>query len=185
MNKNIELRLERFKTKVLNFFNDVKVDLTIEKLMDGSSVEIDEVSMQVFVVNEDGSRGDLAKDGEYELQDGTKIVVKDGIVSEVIVKPVDPVEETIPAETVMNEQLSADNVKLSSQVKEIGDLNVKLESELKDATSKVEELTKKVEELTNQAVVKLAKTEEKNKEVTGPMTPKRLAQIKLSAQLQK
>jgi hypothetical protein len=57
----------------------VRVALGLEKLADGRTVSIDETTGAVLLVGEDGQPGEALPDGEYDLEGGGKLVVKDGV----------------------------------------------------------------------------------------------------------
>ncbi len=52
--------------------------LNYEQLADGTGIEIDDTTHEVFAVDADGNRTALLPDGDYTLADGTAISVKDG-----------------------------------------------------------------------------------------------------------
>lgn len=63
-----------------------KQEFAIVTLEDGTSVEIDDATGEVFILDADGARVSPAPDGEHTLSDGTVITVLDG-------KIVEPAEE--------------------------------------------------------------------------------------------
>lgn len=58
--------------------SEQKVALGLEKLADGRTVSIDDTTGAVLLVGEDGQPGEALTDGEYELEGGGKLVVKEG-----------------------------------------------------------------------------------------------------------
>jgi hypothetical protein len=66
--------------KIINFLTALESEetkLKEAKLEDGTLITIDEATMEVKVINEDGSLTPI-EDGEYVMEDGTKFIVKDG-----------------------------------------------------------------------------------------------------------
>ena len=89
------------KIKVLLFGNDTsttetEVTLASAKLADGTEVSYDK--MEIGGILTDAS-GNAMADGEYAMEDGSTVVIKDGAISEI--KPIDaPVENAdAPVET--------------------------------------------------------------------------------------
>jgi hypothetical protein len=54
------------------------VALAALELEDGTALEVDDASGEVYQIGEDGSRGEAQPDGTYKLKDGTEVVIKDG-----------------------------------------------------------------------------------------------------------
>lgn len=99
---NMKFNVKDFFKKMFTEFNE-QYNFEDVKLKDGSSVQID-AEGSVFVLNEDGSVGDIAKDGDYELEDGTTLTVKDGKKVEATKAPEDA-QTTASTETVKAEEV--------------------------------------------------------------------------------
>lgn len=81
--------------KIMSFLADEEVKFTEAKLEDGTMINIDNTTMEVSTVNEDGSLTPLT-DGEYTLDSGEKLIVKDG--KKVETAPADPATEAASEE---------------------------------------------------------------------------------------
>lgn len=94
--KNAILEIKKLM-KQFGFFNEEKfLDV---KLVDGTQLKVDgeslEIGAKVMVITEEGEIP--APNGEYELEDGSKIEIAEGVISEV--KGIEePVTEEVPAE---------------------------------------------------------------------------------------
>lgn len=123
-------------------FNEKKVEKFVEaKLKDGSIIRYDGETpmpgMPVMVISEQGEMP-LA-DGEYEMEDGTKIKVADGMIAEII-----PVEAA-PAETPQ-EMGEPETAMTESAVKRI------VESIVKETVFSKEEIDVRIEAETKKIV---------------------------------
>ncbi|WP_136465525.1 XkdF-like putative serine protease domain-containing protein [Flagellimonas onchidii] len=112
------------------------VELSQDKLKDGTVVEFEgekiEVGTALFIVGEEGSTP--APDGEHELEDGRKVTVADGVVSEISVE----VDEDASMEEI-EEALA----KLSKEVK---DEVVTLRNQLQEKDQEIEQLKTQLSE---------------------------------------
>jgi len=177
-------RIQKLTKKIMDFITDVKTELTVQLLEDGRSIEIDETTLEVFMLNEDGTRGEVAPDGEYILADGTKITVIEGKLDEVVAEPI-PSQDMVNEAETLSEDLSEVNATLSSQLSELTNKNVKLESEFKLANEKIVELTKQLEDLKIKSVEKIALSEKTELKIEKPLSQKEAAQQYLRNKLNK
>jgi hypothetical protein len=74
----------------------LKTAFAIETLKEGGLVEVSETGI-LYHLNEDGSRGNVAEDGSYELENGVIVIVKEGLIVKEDVK--EDVKETNEVET--------------------------------------------------------------------------------------
>ena len=188
---------QKLTEKFMTFFMDVKVDLTVQKVVEGPSIEIDETTGEVFEISDTGERIQPLADGDYTLETGATIKVTDGKIVEANIEDVPADEELDKDEVEAGKRAvnSEQESQLSSQIALLKSDNEKLVADLKLKTDEIVKLTadfkalnEKLETLTKQSVEKLAKAEEKNNKETintGPMSPKQLAQAKLVSELNK
>lgn len=188
---------QKLTEKFMTFFMDVKVDLTVQKVVEGPSIEIDETTGEVFEISDTGERIQPLADGDYTLESGATIKVADGKIVEANVEDVPSSENMEENEVEAGKRAvnSEQESQLSSQIVTLKSDNEKLTADLKLKTDEIVKLTadfkalnEKLETLTKQSVEKLAKAEEKNNKETiktGPMSPKQLAQAKLVSELKK
>ena len=98
------------KTSILqslvSLFQKTKIALSMEQLEDGTVIEIDDTTKEVYKLDPDGNRLELLADGEYVLAGGQTIVIKDGKVQDPeAVNPMEPaVEVTIEQEKPVEEK---------------------------------------------------------------------------------
>ncbi len=69
--------LSKLKIALAVAFADT-VALAAVELEDGTALEVDDATGEVFTMGEDGERGAAQPDGDYKLKAGTAFVVKDG-----------------------------------------------------------------------------------------------------------
>ena len=123
------------------------VQLMIEGILaDGSSVFTDSdtwaVGVRAFTKDAEGNNVPCV-DGEYELADGGKLEIKDGLVAEISSKEEEQPEETAPTgETEMQEDMKALFEHITS-----------LEAQIKALTDKNTSLSKQVTELSKQPAI--------------------------------
>ena len=155
-------------TELIEMTTDVdknKINLMEVKTRDGLTLTWDgdaEIGKDIFIILEDGTKSPLA-DGEYELEDGTKIVAQGGKVAEII-------SAEAPAEEEMQEPVAAPSVDVLETVKPlieelrgiIAELSTRIdklenvetvveESNDEEHYSKIKELEEKVETLSKMA----------------------------------
>lgn len=124
-----------------------KIKLMEVKTKDGLTLTWDgdaEVRKDIFIVLEDGSKEPLA-DGEYELEDGTKIVAQGGKVAEIIAA--EPKAEEEMAEPVVPETQSVD---VLEQVKPLFDELRGIIADLSTRLDKLENVETVEEEVSNE-----------------------------------
>ena len=124
-----------------------KIKLMEVKTRDGLTLTWDgdaEVRKDIFIVLEDGSKEPLA-DGEYELEDGTKIVAQGGKVAEIIAA--EPKAEEEMAEPVVPETQSVD---VLEQVKPLFDELRGIIADLSTRLDKLENVETVEEEVSNE-----------------------------------
>jgi len=106
------------KTRVQEIFDKFQVELKVSdtklataKLDSGQEIETDaeafETGASVFVVNDEGERIALP-DGEYILEDGTAMMVADGVIVEIpeVEKEAEAVEEVEVVASLSSEDVS-------------------------------------------------------------------------------
>lgn len=145
-----------------------KIDLMEAKTKDGLTLTWEgdaAVGTDIFIILEDGSKAPLA-DGEYELEDGSKIVAQGGKVAEIIAAeapansedmadvpaaPAAPATTDVLAEVMpIFEELRGIIAELSTRLDKLE--NVETTEEVATADlAKIEELEKKVEMLSTMA----------------------------------
>jgi hypothetical protein len=124
-----------------------KIKLMEVKTRDGLTLTWDgdaEVGKDIFIVLEDGSKEPLA-DGEYELEDGTKIVAQGGKVAEIVAA--EPKAEEEMAEPVVSETQSVD---VLEQVKPLFDELRGIIADLSTRLDKLENVETVEEEVSNE-----------------------------------
>lgn len=128
------MKIQEIVNKIKLFLSE-DVKMTDVKTVDGIILNFAEdalsVGIQIFVVDETGSNP--APDGEYMLEDGSKIEVKSGIVEE-IMTPEAPVEapvDELPVEEVPVEEVPVEAVKSSTE-----DLEAKI-AKLEEANKQI------------------------------------------------
>lgn len=114
----------------------IALAVSTAKLKDGTNVSYEgelNVGSVLNVVAEDGT-ATVAPDGMHELEDGTKVTIANGIISEVTkVEPIEPATtETETLLTQMQQAFKAMELKLSAQVTEKESLKAEL-LEVKEA----------------------------------------------------
>ena len=109
------------------------------------------VGVSAFVVNDEGERIPLP-DGDYQLQDGSMLVVAEGAVVEVNEATTEP---EVEAEEEKEEEMKAEEVEASSEVltREAveGMIAEAIEATKKEFSSQIEERDAKITELSKQA----------------------------------
>ena len=124
-----------------------KIKLMEVKTRDGLTLTWDgdaAVGKDIFIVLEDGSKEPLA-DGEYELEDGTKIVAQGGKVAEIVAA--EPKAEEEMAEPVVPETQSVD---VLEQVKPLFDELRGIIADLSTRLDKLENVETVEEEVSNE-----------------------------------
>lgn len=142
-----------------------KINLMEVKTRDGLTLTWDgdaAVGKDIFIILEDGTKSPLA-DGEYELEDGTKIVAQGGKVAEIISAeaPVaEEMQEPVAAPSVdvletvkpLIEELRGIIAELSTRIDKLENVETVVEeSNDEENYSKIKELEEKVEALSKMA----------------------------------
>ena len=154
------------KERISDIFEKYSVELAVEEkeetkevalatavLDSGQEIQTDAdafaVGVSAFVVNDEGERIPLP-DGDYQLQDGSMLVVAEGAVTEV-----KEAEAEVEAEEEKEEEMKAEEVEASSEVltREAveGMIAKAIEATKKEFSSQIEERDAKITELSKQA----------------------------------
>jgi len=162
------------KERISDIFEKYSVELAVEEkeesqevafatavLDSGQEIQTDAdsfaVGVSVFVVNDEGERIPLP-DGDYQLQDGSMLVVAEGAVAEV--KEAEAAPE-VEAEEEKEEEMKAEEVEASSDVltREAveGMIAEAIEATKKEFSSQIEERDAKITELSKQATPSIAR----------------------------
>ena len=156
------------KERISDIFEKYSVELAVEEkeetqevafatavLDSGQEIQTDAdafaVGVSAFVVNDEGERIPLP-DGDYQLQDGSMLVVAEGAVVEVNEATTEP---EVEAEEEKEEEMKAEEVEASSEVltREAveGMIAEAIEATKKEFSSQIEERDAKITELSKQA----------------------------------
>ena len=156
------------KERISDIFEKYSVELAVEEkeetqevafatavLDSGQEIQTDAdafaVGVSAFVVNDEGERIPLP-DGDYQLQDGSMLVVAEGAVVEVNEATTEP---EVEAEEEKEEEMKAEEVEASSDVltREAveGMIAEAIEATKKEFSSQIEERDAKITELSKQA----------------------------------
>ena len=156
------------KERISDIFEKYSVELAVEEkeetqevafatavLESGQEIQTDAdafaVGVSAFVVNDEGERIPLP-DGDYQLQDGSLLVVAEGAVVEVNEATTEP---EVEAEEEKEEEMKAEEVEASSEVltREAveGMIAEAIEATKKEFSSQIEERDAKITELSKQA----------------------------------
>jgi len=157
------------KERISDIFEKYSVELAVEEkeetqevalmatavLESGQEIMTDAdafaVGVSAFVVNDEGERIPLP-DGDYQLQDGSMLVVAEGAVAEM--KEAEAAPE-VEAEEEKEEEMKAEEVEASSEVltREAveGMIAEAIEATKKEFSSQIEERDAKITELSKQA----------------------------------
>ncbi len=162
------------KERISDIFEKYSVELAVEEkeetqevafatavLDSGQEIQTDAdafaVGVSAFVVNDEGERIPLP-DGDYQLQDGSMLVVAEGAVTEV--KEAEAAPE-VEAEEEKEEEMKAEEVEASSEVltREAveGMIAEAIEATKKEFSSQIEERDAKITELSKQASPSIAR----------------------------
>jgi hypothetical protein len=163
------------KERISDIFEKYSVELAVEEkeetkevalmatavLESGQEIMTDAdafaVGVSAFVVNDEGERIPLP-DGDYQLQDGSILVVAEGAVSQV--KEAEAAPE-VEAEEEKEEEMKAEEVEASSEVltREAveGMIAEAIEATKKEFSSQIEERDAKITELSKQATPSIAR----------------------------
>ena len=142
---NLNEAIEKLSGLVSKFNADTttetKETFVDAKLMDGTIIRYEslEVGMPLMVIDEAGNELP-APDGEHELEDGTKVTVEGGIITEIATKAEEAPEAETPEEMPIEQPMAA----VETVSKE--DFET-LKSEVADLKSKFEEFSKTNETL--------------------------------------
>lgn len=156
------------KERISDIFEKYSVELAVEEkeetqevafatavLESGQEIQTDAdsfaVGVSVFVVNDEGEQIPLP-DGDYQLQDGSMLVVAEGAVVEVNEATTEP---EVEAEEEKEEEMQTQEVEASSEVltREAveGMIAEAIEATKKEFSSQIEERDAKITELSKQA----------------------------------
>ena len=162
------------KERISDIFEKYSVELAVEEkeetqevafatavLDSGQEIQTDAdafaVGVSAFVVNDEGERIPLP-DGDYQLQDGSMLVVAEGAVVEVNEATTEP---EVEAEEEKEEEMKAEEVEASSEVltREAveGMIAEAIEATKKEFSSQIEERDAKITELSKQATPSIAR----------------------------
>ena len=160
------------KERISDIFEKYSVELAVEEkeetkevalatavLDSGQEIQTDAdafaVGVSAFVVNDEGERIPLP-DGDYQLQDGSMLVVAEGAVTEV-----KEAEAEVEAEEEKEEEMKAEEVEASSEVltREAveGMIAKAIEATKKEFSSQIEERDAKITELSKQATPSISR----------------------------
>jgi len=161
------------KERISDIFEKYSVELAVEEkeetqevalmatavLESGQEIMTDAdafaVGVSAFVVNDEGERIPLP-DGDYQLQDGSMLVVAEGAVAEM-----KEAEAEVEAEEEKEEEMKAEEVEASSEVltREAveGMIAEAIEATKKEFSSQIEERDAKITELSKQASPSIAR----------------------------
>lgn len=128
---NLNEAIEKLSGLVSKFNAEPTTEQTFidAKLMDGTIIRYEslEVGMPLLVIDEAGNELP-APDGEHELEDGTKVTVEAGIITEVASKEEEaPEEEEAPIEQPMAAVESVSKEDFETLKNEVADLKSKFE----------------------------------------------------------
>jgi hypothetical protein len=189
-----EIKTERVKgfsveimagTELIEMTSEVedknKIKLMDYKTRDGLTISWDgaaEVGKEIFIVLEDGTREPLTN-GEYELEDGTKIVVAAGKVAEIMAPETE--DEELAEPTVEAPNASVDVLSVVEPIFEelrnvIAELTARLdklenventaeEAQDDEVLSRVKELENKIEELSSMPGAKSISVKDDEKQI--------------------
>lgn len=153
------------KNKMTTEVDKNKINLMEVKTRDGLTLTWDgdaEIGKDIFIILEDGTKSPLA-DGEYELEDGTKIVAQGGKVAEIIsaeAPAAEEMQEPVAAPSVdvletvkpLIEELRGIIAELSTRIDKLENVETVVEeSNDENHYSKIKELEEKVETLSKMA----------------------------------
>lgn len=146
MKKNVDRKswLREATAGLKALFSAAKMMFSQFEDADGNVYQYSElvVGAEVFKASGDGS--EPAPDGEYQVDELTKIVVKNGVIEEVISDaPVDQVEEVM--EEVVPEEPAVDSFDMAAFVEQVTKSFEDLMSRVSNLESKVSELSGEVD----------------------------------------
>lgn len=122
-NKKINLEKMNIFKSIKSLFGISDAKLSEFSLADGRKIFIDEETLYVNIVNEDGTMGEALVDGEYELSDGMIIEIRDGIFWVIKEKSTENLEETKPENSTEDAKLATETLELEDGTKLIVDLD--------------------------------------------------------------
>jgi hypothetical protein len=164
---NLNEAIEKLSGLVSKFNadNTTKETFIDAKLMDGTIVRYEtlEVGMPLMVIDEAGNELP-APDGEHELEDGTKITVESGIITEVASKAEEMPEEEMQLEQPMAAVETVTKEDFETLKSEVADLKTKFEefSKINEALASDNVSMKEIVKETFSIVEKLAKVPTEN-----------------------
>ena len=129
---NLNEAIEKLSGLVSKFNADTttetKETFVDAKLMDGTIIRYEslEVGMPLMVIDEAGNELP-APDGEHELEDGTKVTVEGGIITEIASKQEEMPEEEMPIEQPMAAVETVSKEDFETLKYEVADLKTKFE----------------------------------------------------------
>lgn len=155
MSKNVVI-----KSILANLSNWFKASLKSMTLDDGSMIVQEEDGM-VYMVSEDGAKGEVLADGDYTLEDGSVISIEGGMIK--------VAEENSEMESLKAE-LEEANKKIAEMESEKAKLSEENEAKLSEMVSK-EEFESKLSEIET-LKVELSTIKEEKKEVEAKLSKK-------------
>lgn len=153
-------------------------EMSTVKTVDGTTYQIDGDELEVGVEVKD-AEGNAATDGEYTFEDGTKVTVKDGVITEVVETETEEEEEETTSTTTEEPKTAEEEedetttteapVETEEEVEEEPDLQAQID-ELK---KEIEAIRAKLDELANTPAAETIIEEfEKANEVTDKFNSK-------------
>lgn len=170
---NLNMNLSEIKKEIKSLFVNLKEELSSEIVLNSVKTKDDQilsfeneliVGTPVFIINEDATQIP-APDAEYILEDDIKVIVKDGIVTEITKN--EPVEET-PVETP---EVSAEEVKaveeVPAPVDNMEERLIKIENTIAKLIEIVNTLTENIseEEMKSEVKLSMQNSKETKKEI--------------------
>lgn len=139
------------KTILSNIKNLWKIELMEMTLEDGRMIWQDEEDGSVYLINEDGSRGELLADGEYILDNGEVINIVEGKITAMENKEEEEEMSQVKAELEeAKSKISELEAKLSASELEAGENSERLRlstEEVEKSVSEIEQKDSKIAEL--------------------------------------
>lgn len=163
------MNLSEIKKEIKSLFVNLKEELSSEIVLNSVKTKDDQilsfeneliVGTQVFIINEDATQIP-APDADYILEDDIKVIVKDGIVTEITKN--EPVEET-PVKAVEEEVKAVEEVP-APVVDNMEERLIKIENTIAKLIEIVNTLTENISEEEMKSEVKLSMQKETKKEI--------------------
>ncbi len=168
------------KERISDLFEKYSVELAVEEkeeqvslmatavLESGQEIMTDAdafaVGVSVFVMNDENERIPLP-DGDYQLEDGSTLVVAEGMVSEI--KDAEAPAEEVAEEAVEEVEASADTITREDVASMIADAVAEAKKEF---SSQIEERDAKITELSKTASAKISRAPKMEQKVQVDLT---------------